>query len=583
MRFLLLLPLTVTLLARAGPTTACVPDVLTQHNNNARSGANTCETRLRPAEVAARFHRLWLLPADGQIAAQPLYVSGLKTPRCPGGCNAVVFVTMNNTVYVYDADRPPSPGNGTLLWARWLGPPQPNCDDVERNIDVFFTNDPAWGILSTPVIDRAAGTIYLVAWHDEQGGVLRLHALKLEDGSDRLPARTIAAAAGTKRLDVRQQKQRAGLLLEGGVLYLGFASAREFEGAALNGWVLAYDARTLAPLAAWCATPGGSNGGVWASGQGLAADGAGNVYVATGNGTFDEAASGRRNYAGSVVRLRLEAGELGVKDFFTPCSQAVLTEQDLDLGSAGPVLFGPYLAIGGKQGRLYTMAALKLAGYRQPRAPGLDCVDGPGVLSSLRGSPGHIYGSPVYWNARVYLWGVGGRLRAFPVSGGKLAEEGAQQAGFDLASQQLYFGRKAPRDPCVHNALADAWMPGGILAVSSDGERDGIVWALVPANGDANRCRGIKGMLMAFEAGNISRELWRSQRLDADNSDGPDSFGLLARFVPPTPAGGKVFVATFGDWERRDFYHLGKRPATRYPPRPGDRPRGFHLAVYGLR
>ncbi len=554
-------------------------DVLTQHNNNARTGANTAETMLSPAEVASRFGLLWRLPADGQIAAQPLFVSKLKTRRCPEGCDTVLFATMNNSVYAYDAGRRPLASDDTLLWSRWLGPPQPNFDDT-RNIDPFFTNDPAWGILSTPVIDRTAGTVYLVAWHGEGSGVLRLHALSLENGSERLPPRAIEASVGGRRLDPGIQKQRTGLLLERGVLYLGFASAREFDPAPSSGWVLAYDAKTLAPLAAWCSTPGGTNGGIWASGQGLAADGQGNVYAAIGNGTFDEAPAGRRNFGGSVVRLRLQGGQLRVKDSFTPCGQQILTDQDLDLGSSGPVLFGPWLAIAGKQGRLYTLRTLALGGYRKPPAPALDCTDS--ALSSVQASPGHVYGSAVYWRDHLYLWGVGGRLKAFPVSGGRLAGP-VRESAYDLASQQQHFAKLAPRDPCVHNALADAWMPGGVLSVSSDGDRSGIVWALVPANGDANRCRGVKGMLLALDANDISRELWRSQERNLDNSDGPDSFGLLARFVPPSVADGKVFVATFGDDERRDFYYRGKRPRVHYPPRSGERPSRYYLAVYGLR
>ncbi len=573
----------------------CAQDVLTQHNDNARTGCNPRETALTVAGVSARFGKLWHLPADGQITAQPLYISRLNTKRCPAGCNTVVFATMNNTVYAYDADRRPDSRNSTLFWARWLGPPQPNYDDERRNFDVFFTNDPAWGILSTPVIDRASGVIYLVSWHPDNGGALRLHALNLADGSDRLPPRDIDASSGNKRLDPACQKQRAGLLLDRGVLYIGFASARENNEDARSGWVLAYDAATLKKVAAWCSTPSGTNGGIWASGQGLAADRAGNIYVATGNGTFDESPKNRRNYGGSLVRLRLELvrgnRELRVQEAFTPCGQQALAEQDLDLGSAGPVLFGhgAHVVVGGKQGLLYTMPVLKLGGYLRPPSPGLACRDGPGVLSTVRASQGHIYGSPVYWEETnkswIYVWGVGGRLRAFPVQDGMIRESGAGSGTYDLAAEQVRFGKEAPGDPCVHNALADAWMPGGVLSVSSDGKRagTGIVWAVVPANGDANRCRGIRGMLMAFDAADVSRELWRSQRRDSRNNDGPDSLGLLARFAAPTIAGGKVFLATFGDFESRDFYHHGKRPKVRYPRAPGEFPRWYSVAVYGLK
>jgi hypothetical protein len=569
-------------------------DVLTQHNDNQRTGANLQETMLTSAEVAAHFGKLWQLPADGQIEAQPLYISGLRTKRRPDGVNAVIFVTMNNTVYAYEADRRPTTSNETLLWARWLGPPQPNFEDA-RNFDVFYTNDPAWGILSTPVVDKAAATLHLVAWHPDNGGTFRLHALSLLDGSDRLPPRTIEASDGRKRLDPARQKQRTGLLLANGVLYFGFASANENEERAASGWVVAYSAKTLAPLAAWCSTPAGSNGGVWASGQGLAADPEGNIYVATGNGTFEESARGRRDYGGSLVKLRLEkvAGRytFRVQDFFTPCNQQILSERDLDLGSTGPVLFNRAsdIVTAGKQGRLYHLRSARLGGYKAPPAPTLDCVNGAAVLTEIQASRGHIYGSPVYWQGTrhpwLYLWGVGGGLNAYPVVNGHVSEASMKSGDFDLRAEQARFGKLMPKDPCVHNAENDAWMPGGVLSVSSNGAQPGtgIVWALVPANGDANRCRGVKGMLMAFDAGDVTRELWRSQRRDALNSDGPDSYGLLARFVLPTIAGGKVFVATFGDGEPRRFYYQNRRPKTHYPPQSGDQPRHYYLAVYGLK
>jgi hypothetical protein len=125
-----------------------------------------------------------------------------------------------------------------------------------------------------------------------------------------------------------------------------------------------------------------------------------------------------------------------------------------------------------------------------------------------------------------------------------------------------------------HNE-AKNWMPGGILAVSSnaDAKGTGIVWALVPADGDSNSYRGVKGMLMAFNAEDVSEELWRSQGPDGE-ADTRDSFGLLARFVTPTVANGKVFVANAGDREELERY-CGTRP-TQYP-------KNYALVVYGLK
>ena len=120
------------------------------------------------------------------------------------------------------------------------------------------------------------------------------------------------------------------------------------------------------------------------------------------------------------------------------------------------------------------------------------------------------------------------------------------------------------------------WMPGGIMSVSSNADNTGtgIVWVLVPANGDANSYRGVKGMLLALDAEDVRNELWRSQGTDAGLSDTGDSFGLLARFAPPTIANGKVFVGTAGD----------KEPLYRWcGPRPTQFPANYYLAVYGLK
>src|SRR5262249_15826222 len=136
--------------------------------------------------------------ADGQIVAQPLYVSALpvdtasnpNTPLVQGTFNAVLVATMHNTAYLYDADQQNllPDGHTKPLWATWLGPPPPTPQDI----DMFSTNDPEWGILGTPVIDAQKTTVWIVAWHNEDNrSRYRLHALNLRDGSERLPSRWI--------------------------------------------------------------------------------------------------------------------------------------------------------------------------------------------------------------------------------------------------------------------------------------------------------------------------------------------------------------------------------------------------------
>src|SRR6185369_10173357 len=202
-----------------------------------------------------------------------------------------------NTVYVYDADQENRLPDGKTrpLWATWLGPARPGNKD---QIDMWSTNDPEWGILSTPVIDAEKTTLWVVAWHGDTppgGGAVKisyqLHALDLRSGAPKGQPVVIGGAPPNpaKPCDYPggfnpcRQKQRSALLLSGGVVYVAFG------GDGSPGNVFAFDGATLAPRGSWSSTtpPKGVNGGIWQSGLGPAADDDGNVYLITGNGTFD--------------------------------------------------------------------------------------------------------------------------------------------------------------------------------------------------------------------------------------------------------------------------------------------------------
>jgi outer membrane protein assembly factor BamB len=367
------------------PPIAQAADVLTQHYNNARTGATLDEIVLNKANVSsARFGRLWTLYADGQVVAQPLYVSALSidatgsqnTPLVKGKFNAVIIATMHNTVYVYDADKENRGPDGRTvpLWARWLGPPRPGT----KEIDMWSTNDPEWGILSTPAISADKTTLFAVAWHDEgpRGFAYRLHALDLKNGTDRHAPVIVGTSSSDVPSPCKRQntfnpcvhKQRAALLLSEGVVYAAFG------GDGNRGALFAFDAQTLEQKAFWSSTPTGDDGGIWQSGQGPAADAQGNIYLMTGNGTFD-ADQGGQNFGSSFVKLHLEGANLMVKDSFTPCNQKFLNDKDLDLGSAGPVLLPVSpgrIVSGGKEGVLYLLSSTNMGKYlASPTAP--DC------------------------------------------------------------------------------------------------------------------------------------------------------------------------------------------------------------------
>jgi hypothetical protein len=531
-------------------------DVLTSHNTSGRTGVNPNEKVLSPAGVNAdTFGKLWTLYADGQVVAQPLYASGLEVetsanpniPLVQGTFNAVLIATMHNTVYLYDADheRPGPQGRNVPLWATWLGKPRPGGPDI----DMWATSDPEWGILGTPVIDPTRSIVYLVAWHDDGGGgqnyKYRLHALRLKDGTHVAPAIVITAPG----LNSKTQKQRTGLLLSSGVLYLTFG------GDGNRGLVVAYDAATLTRKAVWASTPTGNDGGIWQAGLAPAVDAEGNVYLMTGNGSFD-AHTGGANYGESFVKLKLEGNTLVPKDFFTPCNAKFLNSLDMDLGSAGPILIpGARLVLGGgKEGRLYLMSTNRLGKYQAPPQPMAKTCPNPNVLQDFRTATDnrdhHVHGAPVYWQgpdvARIYVWTENDRLRAFKFVNRRIV------AGAKLSQYR-------PPDG----------MPGGMLSLSSKGASNGILWAVVPLNGDANKFRGVKGIVLALDAQDVSKTLWTSEQ-----AGDRDRLGLFARFVPPTIAGGKVFVATYGDDEPLRMFNPTVRPQTF--------PRRYQVVVYGI-
>jgi hypothetical protein len=584
----------VTIIA---PPVLAQVNILTHHNDNRRTGANLQETLLTVDNVKQKFGKLWTLFVDGQIVAQPLYVSGLKVDG-KGTFNAVIVPTMHNTIYVYDADKKPTKpqSQDALIWAQWLGDPKPE----DSSFDSRHTNFPEYGILSTPVINDAGTIMYVVSWHNNHGGEFRLHAIDLTkapfpgpgfpptDYREKTKPVSITASipkpgGGTINLDTTQQKQRAALLLDNGVLYIGFSTNHENDGK-LHGWLLAYDAASLTQKAVWNVTPTKTNGGIWQAGSGPAADASGNVYVMTGNGDFNaDTHTDGKNFGDSFVKLKLEGPKLAVKDYFTPCNQTLLSKPclngercDLDLGSAGPLLVpgtvpGKDLLIGGgKDGNIYVVDTVNMGHFKEPTGTvKMDCpnpnavqaVLGPQSKNNGEGVVGNIHGSHVMWQGpdvgRVFVWGENDVLRSYAFKNGKLLTP---------ATKSLY--------------QAPPGMPGGMLSVSADGNKagTGIVWALVPYAGDANEQRGVQAQLLAFDAQDIKNDIFRSS--PADDPNGPNSVGLFAKFAPPIVANGKVFVPTYGDHENPPGptrYSENNRP-------PNDSvPQNFYLAVYGLK
>src|SRR6266496_1730828 len=269
--------------------------VLTQHNDNTRSGWNDNETALTTSNVnVQQFGAVFTLPVDDQVYAQPLVVGHVSVG---GGSHNVVYIaTVNNTLYAYDGD------NGKLYWqASFTAPamrPPRNTDMTGACGGGYQDFSGNIGIVGTPVIDTARGTMYFVARSTTGGTFVQyLHAVSIVDGSELAGSPTAITATdsgngdgsvnGVIAFDAQRQNQRQGLTLQNGVVYVTFASHCDWG--PYHGWILGYDAATLQQRVVYNATPNGYAGGMWESGAGMAADATGNLYVVTGNGTVGDA------------------------------------------------------------------------------------------------------------------------------------------------------------------------------------------------------------------------------------------------------------------------------------------------------
>jgi hypothetical protein len=522
---------------RAFPAAAPIGPVqlLTQRNDNQRSGTNLREKSLTTDTVRpATFGKLFSRTVDGQIYAQPLYVSGLTMANDSKQRNVVFVATEHNSVYAFDADDPAA---AEPLWQVNLGASVPIADIGQASYGPYRDFSDEVGITGTPVIDQATHTLYVIAkTRDAEAGKTRqhLHALDITSGHARLPPVEITASVpgsgigsvnGRVAFNPHTANQRGALLLDHGVLYANWSAHADIQ--PYHGWVMAYDPRTLKQIDAWCTTPDGEGGGISMGGNGLAADREGHVYFASGDGTCSGPAGGR-DWGDSYLKLRLDDGHLTLVDSFTPYNQADMDSLDRDLGSSGLVLSPgmEFLVSGSKAGFLYQVDSRNMGGYRPS--------DDDQILSRFLVTRGSIYGSPLCWNdpeqgMTVFVWGGYDCLKAFRTDSE---------------------GRLDPTPRARSTMSVPRGKPGGFLALSANGGEDGtaILWAAHPREGSANRM-SVPGILRAFDARDISRELWNSEMVPER-----DSVGLFAKFCTPTIANGKVYLGTFSN--RLNVYGL---------------------------
>jgi len=528
--------------------------VLTQHNDIARSGTNLQEATLSAANVGSpAFGKLFARAVDDQIYAQPLVVAGVDIPG-KGKRNVVYVATVAGTVYAFDAD---SASESEPLWKTNLVPngarPTLNTDMNAGGVQngacagdyVDFSGNMA--IASTPVIDPLSRTLYTVVRTVENGEqIQRFHALDLALGGERtlspvtvqasVPGTGNGSVDGSVKFQALYENQRLSLLLLNGVVYVGWSG--QCDWGPYHGWLMGYDAQTLAQVVVYNVTPDGQAGGIWQSGQGPASDGT-SLFILTGNGSvgIDEGdARSTRNRAHSFLKLSRDQGSLKVDSWFTPYNFDYLNYADLDLGSAGMTFIpGTRLAVaGGKGSRMYVVDRDAMGGLTDSKTS-----DDNVVQSFEVNTPYHIHGSPLFWSGtkggRLYVWAEEDKLKAYPYLGEKYAP-GSTVFDVDHVESSLV---EAPKQGIADRKL----MPGGVLSLSAKGTTPGtgIIWASHQFSGDANN-EVRPGILRALNAEDVTQELWNSHT-NADRDD----CGKFAKFSAPTVANGKVYLASFSN------------------------------------
>ncbi len=511
-----------------------VVSVLTYHNDNFRTGANTNETLLTPDTVNTNnFGLLMKYPVDAFVFAQPLYLPNLTIPG-QGTHNVVFVATENDSVYAFDADSNVG-ANGGLLWSATLGTAvfSNNKEFGGRyHNNSYIDLTPMVGITGTPVIDPDSGTLYVDVLSREVTAVTtnyvhRIHALNITNGTERSysPVTVTGSVRGTGvggngtfvTFSARQHAQRPALTLAGGKLFVAYGSFADTD--PYHGWVMGFNATNLVQLTNYIfnttpnATTGafGANAGegaLWMGGDGLCVDANTNLFFETANGSFSQNTNGG-DYGDSFVKLST-AGEFAVADYFTPSNQAAMQAADSDLGSGGPILLPdsvgsaahPHLMVGGgKAGIMFLVDRDNMGTYSTST----------NRIAQQISTGMNFFSTPAYFNYSIYYQGKGNTMSAYMITNGHIVNPPTSSSGTSFAGY------------------------GTTPSVSANGTNNGIVWS-IQTDGASPSDTGT-AVLHAYAATNLSRELYNSsQNFTRDNP------GAGVKYTVPMIANGKVYV-----------------------------------------
>jgi mono/diheme cytochrome c family protein len=508
--------------AATNPVSSLI-SVLTYKYDNFRSGANTNEYILTPANVnATTFSKLFGYAVDGYCYASPLYVANLQIPG-QGTHNTLFVFTENDSVYAFDADSNQGP-NGGLLWHTNLGIALISTYYATR----YHHNvlNPLIGITGTPVIDPASGTLYLDVFSgvvsDTPNGFHTIHALNITNGAERpyspvlvaasVPGSGVDSSNGVVTFNAGHQMNRPALTLSGGMLYVCYGSYGDTD--PYHGWVMGYNATNLQLVTnyVFATTPNatmaafGVNAGeaaLWMGGDGPCVDAAGNLYVMSGNGSFSAKTNGG-DYGDSFIKLTTTNG-LAAADYFSPSNALSLDVNDEDLGSGGPVMLPaaagsaahPHLLVGaGKEGHIFVVDCDNMGHFN---------LGVNQIVQELMNAVGGLWSSPSYFNNHVFFHGSGDVLKSFGITNAVMTTSPVTKSGVSFGG-----GYSTP-------------------SISANGTSNAIAWEI--------QTDGTPSILHAFNATNLSQELYNSSQ-----NPSRDQLGGSVNYAVPVVANGKVYV-----------------------------------------
>lgn len=535
---------------KSGSSNVAVTDlagIFTRHTNSARTGLNAQEYALTPdiVSTSGNFGRLFQCTVDGSMYAQPLYVANLAIAS--GVHNVVFLATENDSVYAIDADAT----SCTVYWkASFVNgatvipvpPSVPYVSPLPANFDILT----GIGITGTPVISTAQNALYVVAKTqetDQSGNVTyhdRLHELNLVTGGEQsnspvdITASVVNNSGATITFTPLWQNQRPGLLLAnyagGSAVYIAWSSYG--DNGTYNGWVIGYDATTLAQVGAWIDTPNGTLGGIWLGGGGIAADSSGALYLSTGNGTFDDTSNiappvaPNNDFGESFVKL--DPSSLTVTDFYAPSQTAAWTQEDEDLSSSGVTVLpdgvgpssAPNTLVGSdKQGHLWLINRDQMSGFSPTGDNTIQFLTMPNIGAC---SLNCTYSTPAYYSNTVFVGMVANPLMAFSLSGGEIPESNGIATPSSQSGELYQYTGVTPAVSASPSGSAIVWV---LDAAMNGTASDNVQTSLGPA------------ILRAYDATNLGTTLYSSDKLTSDGA------GNAVKFAEPVIANGKVYVA----------------------------------------